>query len=211
VKQIEKCPRSLIIIDEVQYIHSSTLRVLQQFMEETDYVVKKDGSRLYKNEAIIGLVSDFGREGRTKDLTLEELEELVNQHTRELWDSDPKQIQLIQYTFPFVSLSDEDLEMLLRYLITVKLPNESLFPNQVKSIQVSETALSWMRYKVRKIFPNENGRGADKYVDRLIPKLRKAILDKSQSNTRASYNIDIRFRCQWKEVRCSKKAKSISR
>jgi hypothetical protein len=56
-RQLQKCPNSLIIIDEAQSIHASTLRVLQQFMEkQPDYVVKPDQDRVIKSRAIIGLI-----------------------------------------------------------------------------------------------------------------------------------------------------------
>jgi len=197
-QQLEKCSKSLIIIDEVQYIHATTLRVLQQFMEPSnDYVVRPDGRKVYKSDAIIGLVSDFGREGRTKGMTLEELQQLVLQHTRELWDADTKQSQLIDYIFPFVALTDDDIERMMRYLITEVLPGERFHTNLVKTIQVSESSIRFMRYKVRKLYPNENGRGADKFIEgKLIPMIYKAIQDKSAQTgkTRVSWNVDIRYK-----------------
>src|SRR5688500_11966336 len=99
VKQLEKCPRSLIVIDDVEYVHSSTLLVLQQFMDDTvPHVVKKNGVKVFKNQAFLGLISDFGREGRTIGMDFQQLEKLVIEHTRDLWDLDPKTTQLIQYT-----------------------------------------------------------------------------------------------------------------
>jgi hypothetical protein len=76
-------------------------------------------------------------------MEFEQLEQLVLQHTAELWDSDPKQSQLIQYTFPFVSLTDDDIEVMIRYIITNVLPKERFHNGAISMIQVSEPAVRY--------------------------------------------------------------------
>jgi hypothetical protein len=51
-----------------------------------------------------------------------------------------------------------------------------------------------MRFKVRKIYPNENGRGVDKYLEkRFVPRLKNALAAKS-SRTKSRFNVDVRYR-----------------
>lgn len=68
----------------------------------------------------------------------------------------------------------------------------------VKAIQVSEPAVKWMRYKAGKMYPNENGRGADKYVEnKLLPRIKKTIQETLSSASRTSsppFHVDIRYR-----------------
>jgi len=112
-------------------------------------------------------------------MKLEELEALVVEHASQLWNIDPKQTQLIQYTFPFVSLTDEDIENILIYKISTSIPKIERF-KKITKISVSESAVKWIRYNIRKKFPNENGRGADKWISTVfIPQLGKALDDKS--------------------------------
>ena len=39
-----------------------------------DFVTKNDGTKVYKDKAMIGLISDFGKEGKTRDMSFDELE-----------------------------------------------------------------------------------------------------------------------------------------
>jgi hypothetical protein len=47
---------------------------------------------------------------------------MVVQHTKELWN-DPKLHQLITYTYPFVTLTDKDIENMLKYYISTLIPS----------------------------------------------------------------------------------------
>jgi len=198
VKQLQKCPRSLIVIDDVEYVHSRTLLVLQQFMDDSvPHVVKKDGTKVFKNKAFLGLISDFGREGRTSNMDYKQLEQLVLDQTAQLWDWDPKQTQLIQHTFPFVSLLDKDVENIIKYNVEKYIPTtHDKFKNLVKKITVSKGALEWMRKSAKETFPYENGRGAKKWVMKiLVPKIGKAIIDK-----KAPLYVDIIFNTKHNEL-----------
>lgn len=177
----------MIILDEVQYVHASTLLVLQQFLDETGYIVKRDGTKVPTTRALFGLISDFGQEGRTQGMTLEELEQLVTLHSLELWDMDPKQTHLIQYTFPFVSLTDQDLEGIIRYHLVQEIPKINFGAFKITQVKVSESALQWMRTQTRKHYQMENGRGAQKYLSKyVLPKLKKSIPKLSHPNNELS-------------------------
>jgi len=56
------------------------------------------------DKAIFMFISDFGLEGRTVDMTLEQLQELVNTDAKEIW-KDFKQIQLVLSSFSLSSTS----------------------------------------------------------------------------------------------------------
>jgi len=177
--QLKKCSHSLILIDEVEYIHSSTLLVLQQFFDNSvDYVLQSDGTKVFKNRVLIGLISDFGSEGRTQNMTFDDLQQLIYEHTLQLWSIDPRQTHLIQFTFPFTSLSDKDIENIIAYKVRHELPNNQ-FRHKVKKITVTDQALSLITKLVRKKFPLENGRGAEKWVlTTLVPKISEQIRGK---------------------------------
>jgi len=181
-QHLEQCPDALIVIDEVQYVHSSTLTVLKQFLDETGFVSKIENKvkKVSTNRAIFGFISDFGQEGRTQDMSFSQLEELVIVHTSQLWDLDAKQVQLIQYTFPFVTLSNAEIENILNYTIIKTIPSENLRKYHIQKVTVSPSAIIWMRQMFRKKYPLENGRGASNYMTtELLPRLRKAIADKT--------------------------------
>lgn len=173
VHQLETCPRSLIIIDDVEYIHSSTLVVLQQFMDSVPYVVKRDGTKVYKGRALLGLVSDFGQEGITSATTsLEEMENIVLAHSAQLWQLDPKQTQLIQHIFPFAPLKNADVEQLINYLVTKSIPASERFRDHLCGVSITHGALEWMRESAQTHFKAENGRGARKWVMKyVVPQL----------------------------------------
>lgn len=136
-------------------------------MDHADHVTTKDGTKVYKKDAFLGLISDFGQEGRTENMTFEQLEQLVKDHANELWAFDPKQTQLIQYTFPFTSLYgkedsveddevdsflpfflDAEMEAIIKYLITKFVPQAEKFVGSLQQITVSDGALQWMRHTV---------------------------------------------------------------
>jgi ATP-dependent Clp protease ATP-binding subunit ClpA len=164
------------LIDEAEYIHSSTLLVLQQFLDNSvDYVLKSDGTKVFKNKAAIGLISDFGTEGLAENSSLEELQEMVYNQTLHLWNIDPRQAQLIQFIIPFVSLSDEDIINIVKFHVEDVLPKVQ-FKNKVERIEITEKATKFIVKAIRKQFPKENGRAVDKWIkNNLVPKLSSAI------------------------------------
>jgi ATP-dependent Clp protease ATP-binding subunit ClpA len=198
------------VIDDVQYVHASTLLVLQQFLDNYDYVVVPPNKKIDKSKAIIGLVSDFGMEGLSLNRTFEEMEDFVLQHTRKLWSTDPKLAQLIQYTFPFVSLTNEDLEQLVRYRATKVLTSLERFSKYIEKISIQESAVKWIRHSAKSKFPHENGRGIDKWIDKyLVPQLGVELKKRTRASEssppptgflpstslyHAKYNVDIRFK-----------------
>ncbi len=58
---------------------------------------------------------------------------MVIQQTKELW-GDPKLHQLITYTYPFVSLTDQDIEKMIRYYITTLIPTRDFKPSLLPQI-----------------------------------------------------------------------------
>lgn len=169
------------MIDDAQNIHFDTLSVLQQFMDDTPYVVKRDGRRVNKNRAWLGILTDFGREGRTADMTFSQLERLVLDHSAALWDLDPKQHQLIQFTIPFQTLSDSELEEILAYLLTRQVPTSDKFKGKIARMVVEPSALTLMREEAQEKYPKENGRGIRKWViNTFVPRLGRALTDQPQ-------------------------------
>lgn len=55
---------------------------------------------------------------------------MVVQHTKELWD-DPKLHQLITYTYPFVTLTDGDIEDMIRYYVSNLIPTRDFRPSKI--------------------------------------------------------------------------------
>jgi len=148
------------------------------FDNSVDYVLQSDGTKVFKNRVIIGLISDFGSEGKTQNMTFDDLQQLIYEHTLQLWNIDPRQTHLIQFTFPFTSLSDEDIENIIAYKVRQVLPNNQ-FRHKVKKITMTNQALKLITKAVRKKFPLENGRGAEKWVlTTLVPKISEQIRGK---------------------------------
>jgi len=184
VQQLQQCYSSFIVIDEAQYIHSETLIVLQQFMDEQDHVVKRDGVKVPKGKLLIGFISDFGVEGMSSSMNYEQLEALVANRTKTYWNVDPKQTQLVQYTVPFSTLNAEESENLLRHWLTTE---KSLLGNVPVKMEVDDLALSWMRRSAERKFPKENVRALSKwYIQELLPKVRKSIQMKSSPTMKSA-------------------------
>ena len=183
-RTIEQCPRALIILDDVQFIHASTLLVLLPFMDEgSEYVVAPgSGSKVYKNKAMIGLVSDFGAEGITDGSDKDALDAIVDRHLSELWDLDPKQAHLIRYTFPFISLSDEALMHIAEARILAYRGEGSY-----TICAVAQELLAHLVERSHALYPHENGRGITKYLDaHFWPSLRDAMTEASAAAARSS-------------------------
>lgn len=158
----------------MEYVHSKTLLGLQPFLDSTGYVVTSKGKKVSTKACLFGLISDFGQEGRTENMAVEELEKLVINHTKILWNSSPKASQLIQYTFPFLSLSDSELEKVIEYKIVKETP--SRLKGKINSLSITSGCLAYIRKHIRSTFPHENGRGVDKWITVFfLPKLNKAI------------------------------------
>jgi len=57
--QLEKCPSSLILLEEAEYVHEKTLTTLRQFMDDNKFIVKPNGRRIMKSKAMLGIITDF--------------------------------------------------------------------------------------------------------------------------------------------------------
>lgn len=121
-------------------MHSSTLVVLQKLLDDGEFIVKlKQRRQVRKNRAFLGFVSDFGKEGIllgviefifagfAAHMTLDQMEDLVINVTKEMWDINAKEVQLIDYVFPFTSLSESELESIINYQITKQFPKLDKF------------------------------------------------------------------------------------
>jgi len=171
--QLERCPNSIIIIDDVHYIHASTLLALIPFFDPTSqYITKMDGKKVFKNKAIFGLISDFlNFEVIYPGIKMSTMEGLMKDEASKYWDNDPRQTSLIQYNFPFTPLNKENIRQIVEYNITKAIP--TYFSNKkISKIYLSDDALNQITDTILQENPNGNGRGAVSWIRKhILPKM----------------------------------------
>lgn len=191
VAQLKREPWSLIVIDDVQYVHSNTLVVLQQFMDpSTSYVVDDEGTPVDKSRALIGIVSDFGTEGQSLSMSFHELERLVLDHASELWGvaANSKQLQLIQYTVPFRTLGLDAVAKVSEAVAVADIPR--LVPT-ISRVIMSPGAAQQIALRVLQAFPHENGRGASKWILRYLLQRVRDFQKRTGKQTSAAFTLRV--------------------
>ncbi|PRP78477.1 torsin A [Planoprotostelium fungivorum] len=162
-QQLKKCPTSLIVIDDVQYVHATTLTSLIAFMDEKGEVMWKK-ELITTRHAIFGYVSDFAIEGFTANKSLEELQDIVRTESKIIWSEDTKMEMLVFNVFPFRYLSDKDLAEILRAKMDIEIAGTAQFP-YVDKIQCDEYSVAWMVQQAKQKYPNTNARSVQRWVD----------------------------------------------
>lgn len=108
IDHLATCPQAIIVIDEAEMMRADILRVVGAFMDDSQTTVsslKDPSKRVNTKEAIIILISDFGRdEIRTGD-SWDEIAERVHRETKAILQED-LMVQRIQYHIPFSPVPD---------------------------------------------------------------------------------------------------------
>jgi len=107
-EHLHKCPRALIVIDEAEMMRADILHVLGDFMDDVRTIVsslKDPQKKVSTKEAIIIIVSDFGRDDIKTGDSWEDISERVTRETKAILQEDAM-IHRIQYVIPFVPVPE---------------------------------------------------------------------------------------------------------
>jgi len=112
--QLQSCHRSLIILDDIERLHSSFLNFLQGPLHEHYPVASyrnQDGIRkeVSTRDAIFILISDLNEDRLSPELDRKTAIEYIRSKAKQRW-GDLKVVNFIQRTVPFVPLSHDELK-----------------------------------------------------------------------------------------------------
>lgn len=96
--KLKACPASLIIIDELQSMYRTTIKVFEDYLDTT--FASDSYDRPNSTQAIFVFISDFGKEGMTMNDSPQELIERAYTESADIWQG--KLSSLIQYIVPFM-------------------------------------------------------------------------------------------------------------
>lgn len=118
--QLRRCPGSLLVLDELQQVHPAIVRSLRRFSETTYVIDSATGERISTASAVFVLISDFGREGLSKEMGREELVARVRALLDVVYDADaaPRDSvsAMVAHAVPFLPLGGEALSEVARSL-----------------------------------------------------------------------------------------------
>ncbi|GAM27493.1 hypothetical protein SAMD00019534_106690 [Acytostelium subglobosum LB1] len=161
--QLDKCPESLILLDEIQKIHPDVLSVLEPFFEGLTM-----SNNVITNRAIYVLTSDFGLEGSTKGKTSAEVVEMVIKFSNMIY-KDTKIMSLVTDIAPFRALSaSETDELLLYHLVSEFCQSLRLQGMSELTLTNQEATMAFLRRHVERLYASENVRGIEKSVEHHI-------------------------------------------
>jgi DNA polymerase III delta prime subunit len=100
--QLYICPDSLIIFDEAELPSIETMQVFEELFDENESILYK-GKEIIKSRAIFILISDFGIEGVTEGMSIEEIESLIHKDTINTWKHS-KQVNTVNNIIPFLPM-----------------------------------------------------------------------------------------------------------
>lgn len=114
---IARCPYGLIIVDEVETIHPKIISLFQEFLDCTFTTETwDDKKKVSMDKAIFIFISDFGSEGYTHNMTVQDIMTLVRVESEKQWQN-YKQISLIQHIVPFLPMTKEGVQHQVQHLI----------------------------------------------------------------------------------------------
>jgi len=113
--QLEQCPRSVIILDDIERLSSRFLDFLEPMLDidlQVATYVNAEGIRksVGTRDAIFILISDLNEEKLEPDLSTRKAQSLIRQRAKERW-SDSKAVALIERTVPFLPLTDDEMRL----------------------------------------------------------------------------------------------------
>lgn len=114
---ISRCPYGLVIVDEVETVHPKIITLFQEFLDYTFSADVQVGNlKVPVDKAIFIFISDFGTEGYTHGMTIEQIMTEVRVESEKQW-SNYKQISLIQHIVPFLPMTREGVHDHVMYLL----------------------------------------------------------------------------------------------
>eukprot|EP00658_Telonema_sp_P-2_P066139 TRINITY_DN5522_c0_g1_i8.p1 TRINITY_DN5522_c0_g1~~TRINITY_DN5522_c0_g1_i8.p1 ORF type:complete len:416 (-),score=70.30 TRINITY_DN5522_c0_g1_i8:225-1337(-) len=168
--QLESCPRSIIILDDIERLSSRFLDFLQGLLSPNFPAAAywKEGKQkmVSTKDAVFILISDLNEDKLSPDISHKAAIRLIRQKAKDRW-SDSKVVALIENTVPFVPLTDDEMK---------QVAERSLTTLEHKLIEYSVGAwkgkLAWgpkvpgnIIDAARRERPDENARAVTSFVD----------------------------------------------
>eukprot|EP01111_Echinosteliopsis_oligospora_P014405 TRINITY_DN5421_c0_g1_i1.p1 TRINITY_DN5421_c0_g1~~TRINITY_DN5421_c0_g1_i1.p1 ORF type:complete len:254 (+),score=52.91 TRINITY_DN5421_c0_g1_i1:371-1132(+) len=169
-EHLSKCPKSLIVVDEVEYIHPQVIAGLAPFMDDSLPHVSFNGKTAPTHEATIILVSDFGTEATTAGMSSSQIEELVAKDCLKFW-VDPKHTHLINHIIPFMPLDKSAIKELMEARLDNIHEISTITEDQITRVDYNVDVLHWLATHAIERYNTSFGRGAENFF-------REAVLSK---------------------------------
>lgn len=197
-RQLQRCPHSLIVIDEVEVIHPDIIHFIHQFIDTTVNYLELYGEQVVTNKAIYLLISDFGpNDARTEGMTVEEIKNLVYKESAMYWN-DLKTNSLIDFIIPFYPQSREGTFAMVKHHLG-QLKNHhtlQISRNTIAAVTYDETALNDIVGAIevaskKLLHRNEHYRGVGKVFKELVV---PPFLEALSPHKNAKLNIALSFK-----------------
>ena len=180
-RQLLSCPRSLIVLDDIERLSSSFLDFLQGPLHEHYPVASyrsEDGVRkeVSTRDAVFILISDLNEDRLSPDLPRKTAIEYIRAKARERW-GDIKVVNFIQRTVPFVPLSNSEMKNVAE--VTLKKLESAI---EAYSGGKWKGKVTWQADVVDRVvaaakeeYTDANARGVGNWVDvEVVDRLREA-------------------------------------
>lgn len=136
VSLLSRCPDALIVFDEVEKVHRTTMQVLEAVLDRTVPTVTYRGVTVRTDRAVFILISDFGRADVAANITAEEQTALIEDVSRQIWKS-MKVSDVIDHIVPFRPLDQMALQAIAQKYIN-DLPIRDVFRmNNVRRVDTA--------------------------------------------------------------------------
>jgi hypothetical protein len=184
-QQLKKCPRSVIIINDIQSMMPEVVMDLAVYFNHDGLVRDDDGTSFATSEALFLLSSDFMEEDQTRGLSPRELIAKTEEYWKDIIRAKPTFHSYINHV-PFVSLEAASFRKLL-----IKQMRDTLACSpRYKAIQFEDDVVDFLVDKWATEYRALNGRAHDKIImDWVQPALQDLELD-AAGGVRVGLEVD---------------------
>jgi len=173
IQHLQKCPRAVIVIDEAELIHPDDICIFQEFLDTTHPQLHSDGIEVVLTQAIYIFITDFGAEGQTEGMTLDDIRALVHKEALHSWQ-DSRQTAFVSYIVPFAPVSERGRRDLINHRL-LKLETEPKIQQFKAEVNINISPAS--REKLWRVIGEQcrtevniykNYRGVDEIFDSMV-------------------------------------------
>ena len=188
VTHLSRCPNAVIVFDEAELPSKNVMQVFEEILDGDE--LSYGGIDASTNSAIFILISDFGVEGVTEGMTLEKIEERIDQDTRETW-THSKQTSMVNYIVPFLPMNKTHVTHAVTYQVRNLIAGQAIHPPifvtdtlgiAFEYITYSDITLERLVQKVfdytvtSKVYQNRNYRGIEQVFEKIVtPQMTKML------------------------------------
>jgi len=123
---LSNCQKGLVVIDEAQLLRKSEASVFQDFLDLSTYTYQN--KYLHVGGSIFIFITDFGVEGRTENMTIEQIKTEVFAEALNKWDH-KKQAGLANSIIPFDTIKNDGVNLMVDHLLE-QLPDHTCFTDR---------------------------------------------------------------------------------